>query len=74
MTTEATTSLGSRLRSLREERGWSQRELARRVDGLHQPDLSAYETGRVAPGLGTLVRVAGALGLSLAELLEGVGE
>ena len=42
------TTVGERLRKLREARGWSQAEVARRA-GITQPSVSAYERGRGLP-------------------------
>ncbi len=47
--------------SLREQRGWSQRELADRA-GMKQPQLARLETGQVEPKLDTLQRLARAMG------------
>jgi ribosome-binding protein aMBF1 (putative translation factor) len=47
--------------ALREQRGWSQRELADRA-GMKQPQLARLETGQVEPRLDTLQRLAKAMG------------
>lgn len=47
--------------ALREQRGWSQRELADRA-GMKQPQLARLETGQVEPKLDTLQRLATAMG------------
>lgn len=47
--------------ALREQRGWSQRELAHRA-GMKQPQLARLETGQVEPKLDTLQRLAKAMG------------
>lgn len=46
--------------ALREQRGWSQRDLADRA-GMKQPQLARLETGQVEPRLDTLQRLAAAL-------------
>lgn len=56
--------LGERVRGLREAKGISQTELARRI-GSTQPAVARLEAGGVAPRLETLERIAGALGLEL---------
>ena len=48
----------------RKRRGWSQVELARR-SGVDQPSISRIEAGLIDPALGTLERLAGALGMRL---------
>src|SRR6266508_2508846 len=57
--------LGARIRALREARGLSQTELAKRM-GTSQPAIARLEAGRVTPGLDTLDRVADALNVELA--------
>jgi len=60
---------GKRLRALREERGWSQEEFADRA-GLHRTYVSAVERGVRNPTLTVLERLAKALGVSMAELVQ----
>lgn len=54
-------ALVRQLIELREQRGWSQRELAERA-GMKQPQLARLETGQVEPKLDTLQRLAKAMG------------
>jgi transcriptional regulator with XRE-family HTH domain len=66
---EATTApVGDKVRDLRKERGWSQQELADRA-GISMQTVSNLETGRHVPGIATLSKIAGALGVGLGELL-----
>lgn len=60
------------LRLLRLVRGWSQRELAERIlPPIARSYISKLELGRIAsPQLEQLVRLAAALGVPLAALLE----
>ena len=61
--------LGRRLRALREAKGWSQDDLARRAK-LTKPYVSMLETGvRKQPSLPTLRRLAKALGVPITEVL-----
>ena len=60
---------GKRLRALREERGWSQEEFADRA-GLHRTYVSAVERGVRNPTLSVLERLAKALGVSMADLVQ----
>jgi putative transcriptional regulator len=61
---------GSRIRELRDERGYSQRELARRA-GVRQPSLSAIETGQAKRvDVAMLEQIAKALEVELSDLLE----
>jgi ribosome-binding protein aMBF1 (putative translation factor) len=54
---------------LREQHGWSQRELAERA-GMKQPQLARLETGQVEPKLDTLQRLAKAMGSRLTIRFE----
>ncbi|HEY5649337.1 MAG TPA: helix-turn-helix transcriptional regulator [Nitrospiria bacterium] len=49
---------------LREKRGWSQRDLARRT-GILQPQIARIEKGERLPSLKTLWRLADALNAKL---------
>ena len=69
MATEAE-SLGHRLRSARLRRGFSQQELAERV-GLSIESISRAERGVITPTIWTLKAFARALGLGLADLVDG---
>ena len=53
--------LGNTLRALRESRGFSQAELARRA-GMGKSQVSKYERGKELPQLGSLERLLDALG------------
>jgi transcriptional regulator with XRE-family HTH domain len=64
--------LGKRIRSLRKDRGWTQEELAHR-SGLNRSYMSDVECGRSDLSLSTLQKIARPLGISVAELLTGVG-
>jgi transcriptional regulator with XRE-family HTH domain len=61
--------LGPRVKSLRQDRGLLQKHLAEKA-GLTASMVSQIESGRLNPTLGTLGKVAGALGISIPELLE----
>lgn len=58
------------IRELRQEKGWSQSELARRA-GIKQGVLSYIESGRTPhPRIDTLMAIAKALEVPIDELLE----
>jgi transcriptional regulator with XRE-family HTH domain len=59
------------LRRLREERGLSQEAVGDRA-GMTQSQYARIERGDVDPTLKTLKRLATALGLTTADLLDGV--
>jgi transcriptional regulator with XRE-family HTH domain len=61
--------LGARIKALRHERGLLQKQLAEKA-GLTASMVSQIESGRLTPTLPTLRKVAGAFGVSVAELLE----
>ncbi len=58
------------IKSLREKRGLTQRELADRI-GVSDKAVSKWETARGLPDVGILDSLAQALGVSIAELLTG---
>jgi transcriptional regulator with XRE-family HTH domain len=57
-----------RLKALREERGWSQRELSRHC-GLSLSAINFYERGEVEPSAKHLKKMAEVLGVSTDYLL-----
>jgi len=61
--------LGDRIRQLRKERNLSQERLAERAD-LNAKYLGAVERGERNPSFESLFKIAGALGISLAFLLQ----
>jgi len=56
------------LRQLREERGWSQEQLAERAD-LNRSYLGEVERGRAVPSIVTVAKLAAALGIQLSSLI-----
>jgi ribosome-binding protein aMBF1 (putative translation factor) len=54
---------------LRLRRGWSQQTLAKAA-GMKQPHIARLEGGRHDPSLNTMRRLAGALGISIEELVR----
>ncbi len=62
------TQIGGRVRELRQERGLTTYELAKR-SGILRPNISRIEGGRHVPNVDTLDRLARALGVSVADLL-----
>lgn len=56
--------LGERVRELRKEREWSQKELAKRT-GMSQPSIARFEAGGTTPTLSVLDRIARAFGMNL---------
>lgn len=64
-----TSSVGSRIRQGRDRRGLTQAQLAERA-GLSPVYVSDIERGAKRPGLGALNKIAGALGIEMAWLLD----
>jgi transcriptional regulator with XRE-family HTH domain len=61
--------VGTRIRQLREERGWNQREFAAEI-GVSASLLAKYESGDTEAPLRTLLRIAHALGVSVGLLAD----
>lgn len=59
--------VGKRIQKLREIKGISQQDLAAKCN-FEKSNMSRLEAGRVNPSLSTLVKVANALEITLAEL------
>ena len=66
---EEAVQIGAALRVVREQRGLSLREVARRV-GVSPSFVSQVETGKANPSVGTLYALVGVLGTSLDDLME----
>lgn len=66
--------IGDVVRRLREQRGWTQKELAKRMGNVEQNTISAIELGRTGiPGPATLHALADTLGISELDLLRLTG-
>jgi transcriptional regulator with XRE-family HTH domain len=63
--------LGRRLSELREKRGLSQTQLAD-LSEIGRAHLSQIENGAVAARIDTLYAIAGALEMTISELLQGL--
>ena len=61
---------GATVKALREGRGMTQAELAERI-GVSSKTVSKWETGKGLPDISLLQPLAGALGISLIELMNG---
>ena len=64
-------SFGTRVRTLRQARGFSQETLADKC-GLDRTYVGGIERGERNPSLQNIARIATALNVSLAELMKGV--
>lgn len=64
-------AFGRRVRAVREERGFSQEELAERA-GMHRTYVSSLERGQRNVGLDNVHALARALEVAPATLFEGV--
>ncbi|AZO74732.1 MAG: helix-turn-helix domain-containing protein [Mesorhizobium sp.] len=65
---EITSTIGRRIRSERDLRGWSLAELAER-SAVSKAMLSAMERGMTSPTAALLVRIASAFGMTLSTLI-----
>lgn len=70
MTREVLSSFGARLKELRKEKGWTQKELAAKV-GIRFSQLNKYEGGLHAPPLDKLLELAETLDTGVDYLLTG---
>jgi putative transcriptional regulator len=61
--------IGQRIVELREQRGWSQSDLARACNKDRQA-IEKLESGKVNPTLYTLLEIANALEISLSKLVD----
>jgi transcriptional regulator with XRE-family HTH domain len=66
---DSASNVGERVRTLREAKGLSLRELALR-SGVSAPMLSQVERGQTSPTLAVAARIAAGLGLGLSALLR----
>jgi ribosome-binding protein aMBF1 (putative translation factor) len=63
------TEIGRRIVELREQKGWSQSDLARACNKDRQA-IEKLENGKVNPTLYTLLEIANALEVSLSKLVD----
>ena len=63
--------LGARVRHCREERHWTQEDLAGRAE-LDRSYIAGIEAGLRNPSIKAVAKIARALSLTLAELLKNV--
>jgi transcriptional regulator with XRE-family HTH domain len=64
--------VGGRISELRQERGWSKAEMARRMEGLTSGnDVSRWEKGQHLPRSDTLEAIASLLDTTVADLYAG---
>ncbi len=66
---EAAGRLAAHMRSLRRRKGWSQERLAEET-GLHRTYIAGIERGLRNPSLKNIVKIAQALGVTPAALLD----
>ena len=62
--------IGARIRTAREEQGWTQDQLAVAV-GVSRSAVAQWETGRAGQVTANLTRVAAALGIGVEHLMYG---
>jgi transcriptional regulator with XRE-family HTH domain len=70
-TVDIATCFGKNLSRCRRRAGFSQEELAVRAS-LHRTEIGLLERGERLPRIDTAIKLAGALGIPPAELLEGI--
>jgi transcriptional regulator with XRE-family HTH domain len=62
-------TLGERIRAVRKERGWTQKQLSERC-GIAEPTIRSYESGRLNPKVETLQKITDALEYPLARMMQ----
>jgi transcriptional regulator with XRE-family HTH domain len=65
--------LGQRVRKYREQKGWSQEDMAE-YSGLHRTYISGIERGTRNPTITIVAQLANALNVTLGNLLDGDNE
>ena len=68
--TQIRKSVGKRIKELRKQRGWTQKELANHIDGSYQ-QLNKYESGIHTPPLDKLIQLTEALNTTTDYLITG---
>lgn len=71
---KACASFGRRLTALREARGWTKCELARRLDEIDHANVSNWERRKRLPGFEKLLMLSEVFGVTLDELMRGKAE
>ena len=72
MSSDICVLLGNRIRQLRKAKGWRQIDLAQH-SGVHEVHISDLERGSCEVGLRTLLALAEALDVKLADIFKGLG-
>jgi transcriptional regulator with XRE-family HTH domain len=62
-------AIGNKIRRLRQDRNWSQTQLAQKID-INKRFISAYETGKSKPSAKTLQKLAEVFSVSVDYLLS----
>ena len=65
-------NIGNKIKQLRNEKGISQKEFARILNNMPVSTLANYENNHREPSIGTLAKIATALGVSINDLIEKV--
>jgi XRE family transcriptional regulator, master regulator for biofilm formation len=69
MTLEQLSNVGKRIKEIRQKRGLSVRELAKKMDTSHSY-ISRVENGKVTPSLETLVKMAEVLECNVSDFFD----
>lgn len=64
---------GEKIRSARQEAKLTQKRVAE-LSGIAEPTIRKYESNRLNPKIGTLKKLANAIGCDVMELLDGLDE
>ena len=66
-------SIGENIKRIRKQKGWTQKKLAMEL-GVSQQNLAQYEGNKRNPKLGTIIKIADGLGVSIDELTNDADE
>ncbi len=68
-----TMKISEKIKKLRQEKGWSQAQLAKKLNILPQ-HISRYERGIIIPSAETMAKIANAFGISIDYMLNETSE
>ena len=74
LTLEERKQIGDRIKEARKSNGLTQKQCAKKLDGVTVQMISGWETGNVVPQLDNLIKISKLFNLSLDYLITGVAQ